>query len=100
MAVTRQWLDKHVSTATDMRTKRGDLLEAVFSMQFVVRLYSEGYQELLGVAVMNYLQASCHPARILRGSRGVSIVQSHYQAMTCEDMEYLMRTAVQDLLSA
>jgi hypothetical protein len=47
MAVARQWLCKHVSRATkscghsNRYTKIEELLEAVFSVQFVVRSYEE-----------------------------------------------------------
>jgi hypothetical protein len=40
MAVARQWLDKHVSAATDMHATIEELLETMFSMQSILRLYS------------------------------------------------------------
>jgi hypothetical protein len=44
-AVTRQWLNKHMSTAMDMHATIEELLEAVFSMWSMLRLYSEVHQE-------------------------------------------------------
>jgi hypothetical protein len=40
-AIARQWLSKHVPAATDIYATTEKLLEAVFSMQCVPRLYNE-----------------------------------------------------------
>jgi hypothetical protein len=41
-AVARQWLSsRHVKAATDTQAKTKELLEAVFSMRSVPRLYNE-----------------------------------------------------------
>jgi hypothetical protein len=42
MPVVDQWLSsRHVTDAIDMHAKTEELLEAVFSVQFVPRLYNE-----------------------------------------------------------
>jgi hypothetical protein len=41
MAVAREWLGKHASAATDMHATIEELLEAVFSMRSMQRLYKE-----------------------------------------------------------
>jgi hypothetical protein len=44
-AVVRQWLNKHVSAATDIHSTTEELLETVFSMWSGLRLYSEGLRK-------------------------------------------------------
>jgi hypothetical protein len=44
-AVARQRLDKHLAAAVDMHAAIEELLEAVFSVWSVLKLYSEGHQE-------------------------------------------------------
>jgi ubiquinone biosynthesis protein Coq4 len=39
MAVTREWISKHASAATDTHTMIEELLEAMFSMQSLQKLY-------------------------------------------------------------
>jgi hypothetical protein len=70
------------------------LLEAVFSVQFISRLYNKDQQdrpELLSVV-------SCKSAAIQQGcehgSRGISNVGSHYQAVTSEDIGDFVCAAV------
>jgi hypothetical protein len=41
MAVAREWLNKHASTATDMHTTIEELLQAVFPMRSMQRPYKE-----------------------------------------------------------
>jgi hypothetical protein len=63
----RQWHDKHVSAVTNNYTTE-ELLETVFSMWSVPRLYNENQlefsvsRECEGVAIMDYLR-SHQPAR-------------------------------------
>jgi hypothetical protein len=45
MAAVRLCLSKHMSAAMDMPATIEELLEAVFSMQSMPRLYSEGHRE-------------------------------------------------------
>jgi hypothetical protein len=47
MAVARKWLRKHLSAAMDIYTAIEGLLEVVFSVWSVLRLYDEGHQEKL-----------------------------------------------------
>jgi hypothetical protein len=46
-AVARQRLDKHLAAALDMHATIEELLEALFSVWFVPKLYSESHQEKL-----------------------------------------------------
>jgi hypothetical protein len=46
-SITRQQHDKHVPTVTDNYTTVEELLEAVFSMWSVLRLYKENQREFL-----------------------------------------------------
>jgi hypothetical protein len=41
MAIARQWHDKHVSAATNKRAAVEELLEVVFSMWYMLRLYNK-----------------------------------------------------------
>jgi hypothetical protein len=41
MAIARQWCDKHVSTAMNKHAAVEELLEVVFSMWYMLRLYNE-----------------------------------------------------------
>jgi hypothetical protein len=47
VAIAKQWHGKHVSTAVNQHATIEELLEAVFSMQSVPRLYSEDQWEKL-----------------------------------------------------
>jgi hypothetical protein len=41
MAIARQWLSTHAHMATDMHATMEELLDTVFSMQSVPRLYNK-----------------------------------------------------------
>jgi ribosome-interacting GTPase 1 len=43
LAVARQQLNKHVSVAMDMQATIKELLETMFSMQSMLRIYSESH---------------------------------------------------------
>jgi hypothetical protein len=44
-AVAKQRINKHVSAPTDTHTTTDELLEAVFYVRAVLRLYSEGHRQ-------------------------------------------------------
>lgn len=46
MAVARQWCDKHVSAAVNKHVTVEELFTVVFSMRYVLRLYSEHQLEV------------------------------------------------------
>jgi hypothetical protein len=46
-AISRQWNDEHVSAAKNQHATIAELLEAVFSMQSLPRLYGEDQREKL-----------------------------------------------------
>jgi hypothetical protein len=62
MLVARKWLSsRHVKAATDTHATTEELLEAVFSVRSVLRLYNEGQLPLW---------ASLSSVRVDRGSAG------------------------------
>jgi hypothetical protein len=86
-SVARQWFNsRHLMAATDTHTTIEELLEAVFSVRSVRRLYNEDQlplRESLESAVRS-VGGWCEMAASLRGrepgNRGTSTVGSHYQA--------------------
>jgi hypothetical protein len=46
MFIARQWLGKHVPAVTDIYAMIEKLLEAVFSVWFMLRLYNKDQQSL------------------------------------------------------
>jgi hypothetical protein len=61
-AVARQQFDKHVSAVMDMHATVEELLETMFSMQSMLRLYSESHwANLIAVSCGHEeLQDRCH----------------------------------------
>jgi hypothetical protein len=45
MFIARQWLGKHVPAVMDIYAMIGKLLEAVFSVWFMLRLYNKAQQD-------------------------------------------------------
>jgi hypothetical protein len=46
-AITRQQLDKHISTAMDTHTAIEELSEVVFAVQFVLMLHNESTSQFI-----------------------------------------------------
>lgn len=87
---------KHTSASTNtlafMRQQPSTmklLLEVVFSMQFIPRLYKKDQQDRPVSCKSDAIQQGYE-----HGSRGVSIVGSHYQAVTSEDIGDFVCAAV------
>jgi hypothetical protein len=86
--IARQWLGKHASVAKDMHATMEELLDVVFSMWSVPRLYNDKREKLVShdSEVM-----SCETVASWQGhehgSRGISIVGSCYLAVTRKDRD-------------
>jgi hypothetical protein len=78
-----QRLSKHVPTATNTHTTTEELLEAMSSVQSVLRLYSNDEQEKLLMSQKSTVgsRRSELAARILSRT-----VKRHYQGMISEDL--------------
>jgi hypothetical protein len=47
VAIARQWLSRHISAATNQHVTIAELMEVVFSVWSMLKLYSEGQNEKL-----------------------------------------------------
>jgi hypothetical protein len=58
MTLARQWLDKHLFIAVDVHPTTEELLETMFPMQSILRLYNEDQHEK---ASQLWLRVNCEP---------------------------------------
>jgi hypothetical protein len=85
-SIATQQLGEHAIVATNTCTTIEELFEVAFSMQSMPRLYNVGQWDK---SVSHKSTVNHKPALIVggeQGSRGISIVRSCYQAITCEDI--------------
>jgi hypothetical protein len=86
MAIARQWHGKHVSMATYTPTTIEEPWEAVFSVQSMLRLYNDQWDQLV---------VSQHSQLVVgheHGSRGISNIRSCYQAVSSVKTEQTEKT--------
>jgi hypothetical protein len=85
VAAAKQWLGKHAPTATNSHATTEELLEMMFSMQSVSRLYNKDHRKVCWWSAVNNCESTVAAGGCEHRGGGISIDRSCYQAITSDD---------------